>query len=48
VTFLQEIAREIGLGCDVVEVGVAPLQHVMYISFTVIQWTTSGSDVMDG
>ena len=28
VTFLKEMAREIGLGCDVVEVGVAQLHHV--------------------
>jgi len=28
VTFLQEMAREIGLGCDVVEVGVIQKYYV--------------------
>ena len=27
VTFLQEVAREIGLGCDIVKVGLAQLHH---------------------
>ena len=36
VTFLQEVAREIGLGCDVVKVGVAQLYPVTSV-FIVIQ-----------